>query len=176
MVRIFFCLIIALAELTVQAQLPLMQGRVVRVLDGDTFEMLQNSYSDQPQRFRCRIVEIDAPERDQPFGRASGDSLRSLLFNQCVVCRPIAQDQYHRWLVKVLEVNYQPITLDSLLVSRGWAWSVKGWSKRGYHADNDPLQADARWFNRGLWKCPNPVPPWIWRRFKATTKRLYTCQ
>jgi endonuclease YncB( thermonuclease family) len=40
MKRLFFCLIIALATLTAQAQLPLMQGRVVRVLDGDTFELL----------------------------------------------------------------------------------------------------------------------------------------
>lgn len=176
MKRIFFCLIIALATLTVRSQLPLMQGRVVRVLDGDTFELLQTGDATGAQRIRCRIVEIDAPERDQSFGRELGDSLRALLLNQCVTCRPIAHDQYHRWLVKVTHLNYHPLALDSILVSRGWAWSVRGWNTKGYQANADPVQADARWFDRGLWKCPYPVPPWIWRRFKAPVKRLYQCQ
>jgi micrococcal nuclease len=171
MKRFLFCILWVLTLSLTHAQLPLLQGRVVRVLDGDTFELLQNS-----TKVRCRIVEIDAPELSQPFGRQSGDSLRKLILNQCVTCRPIAYDLYHRWLVKVSHLNGHPIALDSILVEKGLVWSVKGWNLKGYEANADPLQANARWYNRGLWACPSPVPPWIWRHLNTTNRRkINTC-
>ncbi len=171
MKRLLFCILWTVTLSVTYAQLPLMQGRVVRVLDGDTFELLQNS-----TKVRCRIVEIDAPELSQPFGKSSGDSLRKLLLNQCITCHPLAHDYYHRWLVKVTHLNGHPLTLDSLLIAKGWAWSVRGWNLKGYDANADLLQADARWYNRGLWACPAPVPPWIWRHLSVTNRRkINTC-
>ncbi len=170
MKRLFFSLLCMLLFEAVQAQIPQMSGKVIKVIDGDTFDILQNS-----QSIRCRLVEVDAPERNQPFGKQAADSLKILLLNQTVVCQPIAHDVYRRWLVRVMEVNQTPISLDSLLVCRGWAWSVKGWNKQGYNLDNDPMQSQAHWYSRGLWKCPSPVPPWLWRRFNAKTKLKYPC-
>lgn len=46
-------------------------GRVVRVLDGDTIEVLQNSGA----LSRVRLAGIDAPEKKQPFGQRSRQSL-----------------------------------------------------------------------------------------------------
>lgn len=169
MKRIFFGIFFFWA-LMMQAQQPLMQGRVTRVLDGDTFELLQTDSDAQPQKIRCRIVEIDAPELNQPFGRPSGDSLRAMLLHQHITLRPIAHDYYRRWLVKVTHLNGHPITLDSMLIARGWAWSVRGWNHRGYDPNHDPIQADARWYSRGLWACPNPIPPWTWRLRNRTRK------
>ena len=169
MKQLIFCLLLATS---VQAQPNTISGQVIRVLDGDTFELLLNS-----TKIRCRLVEIDAPELSQPFGSQSGDSLRFLLLNQQIICQPIAHDVYQRLLVKILEINNQPVVLDSILVSRGLAWSVKGWSKQGYNADNTPIQAQARWFSRGLWKCPNPIPPWLWRHFNPSNRRKFnTCK
>lgn len=165
MKRLFFCFFTlwVVFPLLSQAQLPLMQGRVVRVLDGDTFDLLPSNPDAIPVKLRCRIVEVDAPELKQSFGRSSGDSLRAMLLHQHLTLRPIAHDYYRRWLVKVTHLNGHPITLDSILIVRGWAWSVRGWQSKGYNPDADPIQADARWYNRGLWAIPNPIPPWTFR-------------
>ena len=44
------------------------------MVDGDT---VHTFYGDEI--FKIRLTEIDAPERDQPFGKASTEHLKSLL-------------------------------------------------------------------------------------------------
>ncbi len=41
-------------------------GKVVRVLDGDTIEVLVNT-----KPVRVRLADIDCPEKKQPFGNAA---------------------------------------------------------------------------------------------------------
>jgi endonuclease YncB( thermonuclease family) len=50
------------------------QGKVIRVLDGDTIEVLQ-----EQQPVRVRLLNIDAPEKKQPFGRWSTNQLKAFL-------------------------------------------------------------------------------------------------
>jgi len=52
-----------------------LEGTVVKVADGDTVTVLDSSM----QRHRVRIAEIDAPEKGQPFGNASGKSLAAMV-------------------------------------------------------------------------------------------------
>lgn len=49
------------------------KAKVIRVLDGDTIEVLQESTP-----VRVRLLNIDAPEKKQPFGRWSGERLKAL--------------------------------------------------------------------------------------------------
>lgn len=49
-------------------------GRVVRVLDGDTIEVM-----DSRKAVRIRLVNIDAPEKKQDYGRWSTDTMKSLV-------------------------------------------------------------------------------------------------
>ncbi|EYB64730.1 endonuclease [Escherichia coli] len=44
-------------------------GRVVRVLDGDTIEVM-----DSRKAVRIRLINIDAPEKKQDYGRWSTDT------------------------------------------------------------------------------------------------------
>ncbi|KVJ48977.1 hypothetical protein AWS31_06165 [Enterobacter hormaechei subsp. steigerwaltii] len=46
-------------------------GRVVRVLDGDTVEILETGN----RVTRVRLAGIDAPEKSQPFGQRSRQAL-----------------------------------------------------------------------------------------------------
>ena len=41
-------------------------GKVVRVLDGDTVEVMHDGKAE-----RIRLAQIDCPEKDQPFGQAA---------------------------------------------------------------------------------------------------------
>jgi endonuclease YncB( thermonuclease family) len=48
-------------------------GKVVRVADGDTLTILDAG----KRQHRIRLVDIDAPERGQPFGKPPGSRSRT---------------------------------------------------------------------------------------------------
>lgn len=55
-------------------------GRVVRVLDGDTIEVM-----DSRKAVRIRLINIDAPEKKQDYGRWSTDMMKSLVAGKTVI-------------------------------------------------------------------------------------------
>ena len=55
-------------------------GRVVRVIDGDTLEVLTIDHSP----LRIRLAEIDAPEHGQPYGSRAKQALSGMTFGQTV--------------------------------------------------------------------------------------------
>ena len=55
-------------------------GRVVRVLDGDTVEILETGN----RVTRVRLAGIDAPEKSQPFGQRSRQALSSMVAQRTV--------------------------------------------------------------------------------------------
>ncbi|WP_281988426.1 thermonuclease family protein, partial [Escherichia coli] len=65
------------------------QGKVIRVLDGDTIEILQNKTP-----VRIRLANIDAPEKKQAYGRWSTDQLKSLIAGQSVRVTYSHNDRY----------------------------------------------------------------------------------
>lgn len=58
-------------------------GRVVRVLDGDTIEVI-----DSLKAVRIRLVNIDAPEKKQDYGRWSTDMMKSLVAGKATTGTP----------------------------------------------------------------------------------------
>ena len=78
--------------------------------------------------------------------------------------RVVDQDDYGRLIGTVyLEDN---TTLNARLVGDGYAW----WNRK-YAPRNDKLKAleeQARKQKKGLWKDPQPIPPWKWRRINKT--------
>ncbi|EGD8765610.1 thermonuclease family protein, partial [Escherichia coli] len=71
-------------------------GWVVRVLDGDTIEVM-----DSRKAVRIRLVNIDAPEKKQDYGRWSTDMMKSLVAGKTVTVTYFQRDRYGRILGQV---------------------------------------------------------------------------
>ena len=135
---------------------------VARVIDGDTYKVLL-----QGKIETVRLLHVDAPELDQDFGKAVKDSVTALLERQPVQLTLQGRDLYGRLLADV-SINGQ--SLDSILVTKGWAFFYAKYSKK-YILSYYELTARAK--SLGVWRCHDPVPPWQWRQLNAYYKRLY---
>lgn len=77
-------------------QLPRLRGRVVGIADGDTIDVRLES-----GMLRVRLHGVDAPEHDQPWGRAAKRALSKLVYREKVEIEPVTQDQYERIVARV---------------------------------------------------------------------------
>ncbi|EPO9233324.1 thermonuclease family protein [Escherichia coli] len=129
------------------------QGKVIRVLDGDTIEVLQDK-----KPVRIRLANIDAPEKKQAFGRWSTNQLKALLAGQSVTLSYTQTDRYGRIIGRVF-------TMNGTEASRFMVQSGAAWVYERYNVDESlpALQREAQEQKRGLWADPKPVPPWEWR-------------
>jgi endonuclease YncB( thermonuclease family) len=136
--------------------------KVVGVKDGDTIEILNNGFNDV-----VRLKHIDAPEKKQPYGNASKKYLSDLCFNKEI--RMVAdkrRDRNGRILAEIFDK--QGRNLNKLMVRNGLAWHYKRYSNdRSY----DELEKLARNEKLGLWKEPNAVAPWEFRKAKRKPKQ-----
>jgi endonuclease YncB( thermonuclease family) len=126
-------------------------GKVTRVIDGDTIDVLLAS-----GRIRVRLHGIDAPEGNQPGGAAASAWLRQQLRDEQVLLEPVSQDQYDR-LVAV--VHLQERNINRELVSQGHAWAYRRYMRR---SDRElcSLEYRARRGRAGLWAAAAAHAPW----------------
>lgn len=138
------------------------EGRVVGVADGDTITVLD----DNKVQHKIRLAGIDAPEKKQPFGQRSKQSLSDLVFDKAVTVETNKRDKYRREVGKVL-VDGTDANLEQ--VKRGMAWHYKAYEReqpaidRKAYADEEN---EARAARLGLWADEEPVSPWAFRHNK----------
>lgn len=128
-------------------------GKVVTVIDGDTIDVMHDNKVE-----RVRLGQIDAPEKSQPFGKASKRYLLSVASNQVVKVKVDTVDRYGRTVGEVFLPG--GISLNKQIVKNGYAWEYKRYSKGDVYSD---LESMAKSNKSGLWQDENPVPPWEWR-------------
>lgn len=145
---------LALADATAKDVQQTVTGRVVGVHDGDSITVLAAGNV----QLKVRLEGIDAPELKQPFSQQSKEALSGLVFGKAVVLHVTGKDRYKRTLAVVV-VDGVNVNLE--MVKRGLAWRYDKYSK-----DTALLAAQeaARKERRGLWRDPEPVPPWEWRK------------
>jgi endonuclease YncB( thermonuclease family) len=129
-------------------------GRVVDVHDGDTLTVLVDG-----KQVKVRLVDIDAPELGQAFGKKSRQSLAELCWTQLARVRDRGQDRYGRIIG---QVTCDGIDANAEQVRRGMAWVFVNYAP----ADSPlyRLQTKALMRRIGLWTEPRPLSPWEWRR------------
>lgn len=131
-------------------------GHVVAIADGDTLTVLVSR-----KQIKVRLTEIDAPERRQPFGTRSRQSLAALCHGKPARIDEQSKDRYGRTLG---HVSCARVHGNAEQVGRGMARVYVRYAPK-----DSPLyavQAEARAAERGLWGDPRPVAPWEWRREK----------
>jgi len=130
------------------------QGKVIKIADGDTFTMIFDNDFD----VRVRLNGIDCPEKNQPFSKRAKQLLSDFIFGKMVVVKYKEKDRYGRVIGDVyidgLHVNYE-------MVKYGLAWHFKRYSDDD---QLDSLEKDARYKRIGIWSNKNPIPPWEWRK------------
>ena len=138
-----------------------MQGVVIVVIDGDTVLFKPDHYHPSSRAFlKVRLLDIDAPEADQPHGEAATRALKDMALKQRATLEIVATDPYGR---KLGRLDVAGVAVNAELVRRGHAWS----STRGAAGAFRGLQDEARRARRGLWAGAAPTPPWVWRREQA---------
>jgi endonuclease YncB( thermonuclease family) len=138
-------------------------GRVVRISDGDTVVVLDESRV----QHKVRLSGIDAPEKKQPFGNSSKQNLASLVFGRTVTVETSKLDRYGREIGKIVIG-----TTDANLaqIRAGLAWHYRQYDRELRREDRvaySQAETLARQERRGLWRDANPVPPWDFRRHKV---------
>jgi endonuclease YncB( thermonuclease family) len=137
-----------------------LQGKVVSVADGDTITVLDS----QKTQHKIRLQGIDAPERAQPFGNKSRQSLHELVHGKQVTVDYQKKDKYGRVVGKIL-LNNTDVCLEQL--KRGMAWHFKQYANEQPKEDQETYslaEQQAKTELKGLWKDKQPVPPWEFRK------------
>ena len=137
-------------------------GPLVRVKDGDSLVAKVQGVA-----MEFRLAEIDAPERDQPYGQQAKQELVSLAKGQQLVMRPVDTDSYGRTVAHIWNGTAY---LNEEMVKRGGAWF---YSKYAATETLYYVEQQARDAKRGLWALPlkDRIEPWEWRKRKHPRNR-----
>ncbi len=146
---------------------------MIGVSDGDTITVLD--IAKQPRK--VRLAGIDAPEKNQPFGKRSKQALAAMVFGREVRIEWQKQDRYRRIVGQVWAERSGPDCgqrpcprmRDVCLaqVEAGLAWHYRQYEREQSPDDRlryGATEEAARAKRLGLWADPHAIPPWEWRK------------
>jgi micrococcal nuclease len=157
---ILTAIVVLSAALTVSGQGGDIHCPVLRIIDGDTIDILTNSV-----KLRIRFDGVDCPESGQTAGADARDFTTRLLKDKIVTVRLLGAHE-NRIIGRVF-VDGRDVSME--LVRAGMAWHYMSFSKDKVLAE---LEKDARARKMGLWRNPDPMPPWEYRRYVQKTKTV----
>ena len=127
--------------------------KVKWVVDGDTVHATKEG-----KLYKIRLTEIDAPERDQPYGAESTKLLKQLLEDGYFDVDISGIDIYERHLGRLYDNG---VDINREMVEQGLAWVYDKYVTDKSFYEN---QSSAQKNNRGLWQNPKSIAPWSWRQ------------
>ena len=137
-------------------------AEVISVIDGDTVRLKTNE-----KTLQAHLAYIDAPEKEQPFGKQAKQQLSQLVLQKNVLIQSVGD----KWLIYHRGEN---INLNMLQL--GYAWPSQSLLNRSEHQGEKPAQRMLRDYlqayeiasesQRGLWGLAHElrVSPWQWRK------------
>ena len=147
-------IITALATAWLLACSPLtFAAEITYFYDGDTVQINDNGFE-----YKLRINDIDAPEKNQSYGKKSRRALIQLCKRGEFQAQITGTDKYQRKLGK-LYCHGEDASL--YMVKNGYAWFYAHYSNDGSLAF---AQQQARNNGLGLWNAKQQTEPWVWRK------------
>ncbi|MDO9419975.1 MAG: thermonuclease family protein [Herminiimonas sp.] len=134
--------------------------QVVTIADGDTMTLLVDQ-----KPLKIRLANIDAPEKKQPFGQRSKESLSKLCWGKDAKYVTETIDKYKRTVAVVFCDGAQ---VHKVQVALGMAWVYPKYNK---DSNLPALQQAAKLTGLGLWADPHPLSPWEWRKAQKVPMR-----
>lgn len=150
--RFIYFMLVALCLLIVLSYQAHAAQHIIYFYDGDTVKI-----QDASKIYKLRLNHIDAPERNQSFGKKSRRALMKLCQHAAIQVSITGTDRYERQLGD-LYCNQQDAS--SYMLKNGYAWFYQHYSNK---SDLAALEASAREKKLGLWQTEKPIPPWTWR-------------
>lgn len=130
------------------------QGKVVRIIEGDTLAVRHDE-----RVWRVRLYGIDCPEKGQYYRDQAVKYVKERAFEQEVRVKFKSRDKWGRIIGEVVLPDGR--ILNHELLNEGLAWWFKG--KWPGDLTYEALEATARSNRKGLWSGKSPIPPWEWR-------------
>ena len=135
------------------------QGKVVRVLDGDSLLVKRGR-----SVVEVRLYGIDAPEYGQGNWGAARRRVEELVTGGYVHLEQVDRDRYGR---VVALLTSRGVLVNRELIRDGFAWVYPRYcTSQPLCTELDGLEAEARKAARGLWRKGRPVSPWTWKEMK----------
>jgi len=132
-------------------------GKVIKIVDGDTFDILTSNNT----TLRIRMNAIDCPERTQDYYQVCKDALGGYIFGKKVSLITYGTDRYKR---TIAEVYFGTEDINLKMIVNGYAWHYKKYSSDAKMAQ---AEEEAKLQKNGLWAMINPVAPWAFRTKKS---------
>lgn len=152
---LLFLLLTFLTHCTVPAQDTVLEGKVIRVADGDTITVLDSLN----HTVKVRLYGIDCPERGQDFSNVAKRFTSGLCYQKKVRVVIKDVDQYGRTVGIVYFSDSVQVNL--ALLEAGLAWHYTRYDQSEAFAQ---AEEQARLSKKGLWAQANAQAPWQYRQ------------
>lgn len=140
------------------AQAEMLTGKVIHIADGDSLTIMRDN-----TQYKIRLLGIDAPERDQPYGKQARVALNRAINGKVVNADWNKKDDYGRLVAKV---SYKQQDIGLQQIQKGMAWHYKQYVREQEPEDQSryaQAEYQAKRDKQGLWQDSKPIPPWDYR-------------
>ena len=152
--RIVYIFLINLTFL-ITSQAETLEGKVVSVVDGNTFEILTKD----KEKVKVMLYDVDSPELDQPHGKEAKVFVEKLLLKKKVKVELKGKDRWGNKLAGIQLKNGSDLSTE--LVKSGFAWVGERYQKLGQLKGFENSAKDKK---IGMWQNQEIVSPWVYRR------------
>lgn len=130
-------------------------GKVIKVADGDTLDVLRSG-----RAVRLRLAGVDCPEKGQAFHARAREFAAEASLGLTVKVVPQKEERWGRLVAAVFLPDGRDLSRELLKAGLAWWYDKYSPGRR----DLKELEQQARQSGAGLWRDPRPVPPWDFRR------------
>jgi micrococcal nuclease len=119
-------------------------AQVLKVIDGDTLDLFIDLGFKVGFNSRVRLIGIDTPEKNFPYGKVVKDYLINLLEGNKVYLDVTKKDKYGRYLGLVYLNESDNLSVNELLINENMAKAYHGASRADIWTEEELAQTSHR--------------------------------